>query len=108
MGTWGYYIPVGQECINTEAKCRAHNGWWGGTEMGRGRTPGCSLPTKDAGKTCTDADQCEGGCLADTSGPIPAPAGQQVRCRCSASTATPKGETIGICTKRGIDWLIID
>ena len=47
----------------TEADCDAAGGRWGGTEHGRGRIPGCNLPTRDAGKSCDHSDQCEGACV---------------------------------------------
>jgi hypothetical protein len=45
------------------AACTAQGGRWGGCIQGRGRSPGCSLPTKDAGKPCTDRSQCESACV---------------------------------------------
>jgi hypothetical protein len=44
-------------------QCTAKGGQWGGCIPGRGRSPGCRLPTRDAGKACTDSDQCESACV---------------------------------------------
>lgn len=44
--------------------CEAQGGKWG--EHTLRATPSCALPTLDADKPCTDMNQCEGGCTADT------------------------------------------
>lgn len=108
VGNWGYYIDQDQDCINTEAECLARHGTWGGTEMGRGRNPGCALPTKDAGKACTDPSQCEGSCLADHPPQVAGTPGQSVRCSCSATSSASKGVLVGFCAKGGIHWIHID
>jgi hypothetical protein len=101
VGTTGYDLKANEECINTVAKCRAKHGIWGGTVAGRGRRPGCTLPTKDAGKTCSNSSQCEGYCEAHVSKPN--------ACTCSASSRMPKGTPpFGLCTPQGIQWIQID
>jgi len=44
IGSSGTYIRETDECIDTQAKCDARGGRWGGDISGRGRSPGCSLP----------------------------------------------------------------
>ncbi len=48
---------------NCQDKCVQQGGQWGGVIHGRGRSPGCNEPTKDAGKICEDSSQCEAGCV---------------------------------------------
>jgi len=43
--------------------CRACNGYWG--PLGLSLETGCLCRTNDAGKRCTDGDQCTGVCLYD-------------------------------------------
>ncbi|WP_454597176.1 hypothetical protein [Qipengyuania sp. SM2507] len=45
----------------------------GGTVERRGRIGAelCVIPFADAGKSCTDAAQCEGQCIAEETGPQP-------------------------------------
>jgi putative hemolysin len=45
----------------------------GGTVERRGRLGAelCVVPFADAGKSCTDASQCEGQCIAEETGPQP-------------------------------------
>ena len=45
----------------------------GGTVERRGRLGAelCVVPFADAGKSCTDASQCEGQCIAEEAGPQP-------------------------------------
>lgn len=45
----------------------------GGTVERRGRIGAelCVIPFADAGKSCTDASQCEGKCIAEEAGPQP-------------------------------------
>jgi hypothetical protein len=50
IGDSGRYIGEGEECIDTQQKCESKAGIWYGCISGRGRTVGCSLPIKDAGK----------------------------------------------------------
>ena len=44
----------------TQSACVAAKGTWGA--MGMRGLAGCSIPYADAGKTCTDGDQCRGDC----------------------------------------------
>lgn len=44
--------------------CEENRGQWEG-QSGRGRIQGCNLPTKDAGKLCSDSSECESACVAD-------------------------------------------
>lgn len=44
----------------TQSACLAAKGTWG--PMGMRGIAGCSVPYADAGKTCTDGDQCLGDC----------------------------------------------
>ena len=46
-----------------ESECISRGGRWEGIEHGRGRLTGCNLPTKDGGKKCTKAEDCESVCL---------------------------------------------
>jgi hypothetical protein len=49
----------------TEATCLARGGSW--TSLGLpmpGKPKTCDLKATDAGKACTDSNQCEGACLA--------------------------------------------
>lgn len=46
-----------------KADCRACNGYWGA--LGISLETGCLCRTEDAGKRCTDGDQCTGVCLYD-------------------------------------------
>jgi hypothetical protein len=45
------------------AACEKTGGRWEGTVEGRGRLTGCNLKTKDAGKACKTAEDCESVCL---------------------------------------------
>ncbi len=45
------------------AACEAKGGSWGGCTPGRGRLPGCNLPTTDEGKACRDKRDCQGACV---------------------------------------------
>ena len=44
----------------TQSACLAASGTWG--PMGMRGLAGCSVPYGDAGRTCTDGDQCQGDC----------------------------------------------
>lgn len=51
---------------DNEQDCLDQGGAWG--PQGKAQTDMCNLPATDAGKPCTDSDQCQGLCLAsDTS-----------------------------------------
>jgi len=45
----------------TREACLAAGGAWDDV-AGRGHVHGCNLPTTDAGKACTDSQECEGAC----------------------------------------------
>lgn len=47
--------------LTTETGCLAAGGTWGAA--GLFGTLSCNVPTKDAGKVCTDNSQCEAGCV---------------------------------------------
>ncbi|MBP9233526.1 MAG: hypothetical protein KBF30_02555 [Hyphomonadaceae bacterium] len=49
-----------------EAGCRSQNGSW--APICRMQRPACVLSFSDAGKSCTDSDQCQGACYADAAG----------------------------------------
>ena len=68
----------------TEATCLARGGSW--TTLGlpmpdKPRT--CDLKSTDAGKACTDSDQCQGACIA----PVGAISGKPASGSCSAYLA---------------------
>ena len=68
----------------TEASCLARGGSW--TSLGLpmpGKPKTCDLKTTDAGKACTDSNQCEGVCLA----PAEAVSGNRATGSCSAYLA---------------------
>ena len=46
--------------------CEEEGGVWG--EFGTPAKEMCNIKTSDAGKTCTDSDQCEGYCVTKSSG----------------------------------------
>ncbi len=49
----------------TEAACNASSGAWLCRGLpGDGCRKACRIPTTDAGKTCRDSSECEGGCIA--------------------------------------------
>lgn len=52
-------VPTNKE------SCELLGGWWG--TIGRMRVEICNLPTSDAGKECSDSDECEGYCIAELS-----------------------------------------
>ncbi|WP_440225332.1 hypothetical protein ACQQ2N_08765 [Dokdonella sp. MW10] len=64
----------------TESACLARGGSW--TQLGRAPVKQCLLQTGDAGKACTDREQCEGLCLA----PEGTADGDRVQGTCSADT----------------------
>ena len=45
--------------------CEAQGGIWG--KVGLSSEEVCNLPTSDAGKECSDSDECEGSCIAELS-----------------------------------------
>jgi len=48
--------------VTHEAECAAVGGQW--TQLGRAPVKQCLRQTTDAGKACTDSEQCEGQCIA--------------------------------------------
>jgi hypothetical protein len=95
IGSTGEYIPRDKECIDTQAKCEQKGGVWLGSVSGRGRSIGCDLPTKDAGKTCSDSSQCESLCVArDLS---------NTNCNCYGRTIVPKGQQPDTCSFTGVN-----
>lgn len=61
------------------ASCAAAGGSWQG--VGLMNTPACVIPYADAGKACTDSDQCEGACWAEVA-MTPEQAGGKVTGQC--------------------------
>ncbi len=57
--TGGPDVPATPE----QQACEAQGGRWGQHTLRA--TSSCALPTSDAGKPCTDMNQCESGCTAD-------------------------------------------
>ena len=110
VGATSYALKDGEECINTAQKCHALQGVWGGTVSGRGRSPGCTLPTKDAGRACSGPGQCEGYCAAGLTNTSPqvASATQPEACACSTTSRIPKGTLVGLCTEHGAQWIHLD
>lgn len=45
--------------LGTPKKCVELGGRWAGYIMGRGRSWGCVMSAPDAGKFCTDGDECQ-------------------------------------------------
>ncbi|ASR43907.1 hypothetical protein BEN78_11505 [Xanthomonas citri pv. mangiferaeindicae] len=48
--------------VTNESDCLQRGGEW--KQLGRAPVPQCLLQTVDAGKACTDSQQCQGQCLA--------------------------------------------
>ncbi len=77
--------PGGPGPIPTSADaCRDRGGHWG--PQGLLGRDGCVLPYADAGKRCTDGDQCLGDCRAVESTSFPRP-GQSATGQCQANTS---------------------
>jgi hypothetical protein len=63
--------PVMQQAVEkptpaaTQEACLGQGGAW--APICRLQRPACVLTFKDAGKACTDSDQCQGNCYADLS-----------------------------------------
>jgi hypothetical protein len=67
---------------STQSACVAQGGDW--APICRMQQPACVLSFSDAGKACTDSDQCQGNCYADLSqGP---PDGRAVVGRCAVNS----------------------
>lgn len=77
-GSWPENIPA------TAEGCRAQGGAWG--PQGLLGRDGCVLPLADAGKRCTDGDQCLGDCRA-VDGPSFPQIGQAATGQCQANTS---------------------
>ena len=61
----GAVTPVGgpdRASVTNEVECAAVGGQW--TQLGRTPVKQCLRQTADAGKACSDSEQCEGQCLA--------------------------------------------
>ena len=67
--------------LKTEEACKANSGEWG--VAGRAQLNMCILSASDAGKSCSDASQCDVDCLAESR--IGQEGGDAVG-RCSATT----------------------
>lgn len=53
-----------------EKTCKSDGGRWAGTIQGRGRQWGCIYKAVDAGKPCTDGNECsQNRCIAETDEP---------------------------------------
>jgi hypothetical protein len=94
IGAAGSYISKDAECIDTRAKCEKKGGTWRGSVLGRGRSIGCDLPTKDAGNRCADSSQCETICVAHDS--------SNKNCSCYGRTIVPKGPQPDTCSFDGL------
>ena len=60
--------PTKQNITTTptdKESCEALGGIWG--RVGLSLNEECNLPTSDAGKECSDSDDCEGSCIAELS-----------------------------------------
>jgi hypothetical protein len=66
--------------VASESACLQRGGQW--TQLGRAPVKQCLLRTADAGKACSDSEQCEGLCLA----PQGSADGATVAGACSADT----------------------
>lgn len=96
--------------VRLEQRCIALRGDWGGHLSGRGRMPGCNVPTRDGGEACRTHEQCESACV-DAGPAVAAPGAQSPaspQCRCYPMQRLPKGTPLRLCTKRGIESIHID
>jgi len=55
--------PVSKDTPRDKESCEAKGGLWG--PIGLSPEERCNLPTSDAGKECSDSDECEGYCVAE-------------------------------------------
>jgi hypothetical protein len=95
-------VSPSDECVaRLKESCRAAKGDWLGHIKGRGRSAGCNLPTKDAGKQCQSKDQCEGACVPNWT----ANGGSQ--CVCDSKTKQLKG-FVHFCTEKGVVSRLVD
>ena len=65
----GGIAPATQTSADAAAACAARGGEM--RPQGRMQTLQCVIAYADAGKRCTDGDQCEGDCRADIAGGMP-------------------------------------
>jgi len=73
---------AGAPTQTAEAACAAQNGTL--QRVGRMQSVQCVIAYADAGKRCTDGDQCGGDCLADPTAAIPA--GQAATGQCAPTS----------------------
>ena len=74
--------PVKLVPASDQAGCLVQKGDW--APICRMQQPACVLNFSDAGKSCTDSDQCQGNCYADLSqGP---PDGKPVAGKCAVNS----------------------
>ena len=90
--------PNAYECAAAR-ECETKGGRWGGTESGRGRRPGCNLPTVDAGKPCGDPSECRSACVQDS---------VTNKCGCYPWMKLPPGQDIVMCTLKGRQTFLFD
>lgn len=77
--------PVFERAVpDLAASCKASGGKW--IKVGRAQTPMCDMPYADAGKACSDSDQCEGTCISKER-----QRGKATKGQCSASPAATFG-----------------
>jgi len=82
--------PTGSTHRVDAAACRARGGFIRGSDRFGNRA--CVTPFADAGRSCTDSDQCAGRCLHDYRGSAYSlrgpPAGREAAGRCEADDST--------------------
>lgn len=77
--------PVFERAVpDLAANCKAKGGQW--IKAGRAQTPMCDIPYSDAGKACSDSDQCQGSCISQER-----QRGKKTKGQCSASPAAAFG-----------------
>ena len=77
--------PVFERAVpDLAADCKAKGGQW--IKVGRAQTPMCDIPYNDAGKACSDSDQCQGSCISQER-----QRGKKTKGQCSASPAATFG-----------------
>ena len=79
----------------TRAECEAAGGKWG--RLGLKPQEACNLPTRDAGKPCTDATDCVSACIA----PDAAPEGSRAQGKCF-----DRELLVGTCLKQVRDGVV--
>jgi hypothetical protein len=68
----------------------------------RRQTPTCVINFADAGKACTDSDQCAGKCLYEGDGPPPAGTPAAGKCQADSDPCGCSTELIGGVPQAGI------